>query len=343
MNSQAGPASRGHVAALGTRFIAHAPRRRPVRQRRPPLDTEPAWTRAEIALFALHGAPVHRRPQARAARHLAPTPRPASSREMLGRPPEQARSSAPSCTTLVMDEIDHGVDPMPGAARPPRRAARGRPDARAGVELAVRVRRPRHWRPPASPTLSTRSSAADDVEHPKPAPDLYLAAAGRLQRRPGGSASRSRTRRTGVAAARAAGAFTIGVPSFPGVDARRPTWSAKSLEDRARHGRARPRAPAAKLRTLASCARRRDLKSFFKRRRPVLLEPRGHRLGGAAARAASPSASTCDPRPRVASTSCAPPIPTSASSSGGSGAPTSPPTASTTSCRRAAATSSGCS
>jgi len=58
--------------------------------------------------------------------------------------------------------------------------------------------------------------SAQDVAHPKPAPDLYV----ELARALGADASDCvalEDSPTGVAAARAAGAFVIGVPSLDGV------------------------------------------------------------------------------------------------------------------------------
>jgi len=65
--------------------------------------------------------------------------------------------------------------------------------------------------------LFTHSLAADDVEHAKPAPDLYLAACARLGADPARSVAFEDSR-TGVASARAAGLFVVGVPSLPGVE-----------------------------------------------------------------------------------------------------------------------------
>ena len=87
---------------------------------------------------------------------------------------------------LVMEEALAGVPPRPGSgelaggARP-----RGGPGG-ARVELVARLRganarRCRGYRPRASRVLVT----ADDVEHPKPAPDIYLAAVRAPRRRPG--------------------------------------------------------------------------------------------------------------------------------------------------------------
>ena len=58
---------------------------------------------------------------------------------------------------------------------------------------------------------------ADEVERPKPAPDLYLRACELLGVRPSEAAALEDSV-TGSAAARAAGLFVIGVPSLPGVE-----------------------------------------------------------------------------------------------------------------------------
>jgi beta-phosphoglucomutase-like phosphatase (HAD superfamily) len=58
--------------------------------------------------------------------------------------------------------------------------------------------------------------SAEDAEHGKPAPDLYLAACRRLAAVPGRSVAFEDSA-TGVASARAAGMFVIAVPSVPGA------------------------------------------------------------------------------------------------------------------------------
>ena len=76
--------------------------------------------------------------------------------------------------------------------------------------LRGRSSRPRSP-PPGSRTGSARCSA-DDVERPKPAPDIYLEACRRLSADPADAVALEDTA-TGLAAARAAGMRTIGVPS----------------------------------------------------------------------------------------------------------------------------------
>jgi HAD superfamily hydrolase (TIGR01509 family) len=71
---------------------------------------------------------------------------------------------------------------------------------------------------------------ADQVAEPKPSPDVYLRACELL----GATPSRSiglEDSPTGVAAARAAGMFVIGIPSFPGVLLDEADLVGKSLAD----------------------------------------------------------------------------------------------------------------
>jgi HAD superfamily hydrolase (TIGR01509 family) len=72
--------------------------------------------------------------------------------------------------------------------------------------------------------------SAEDVEHPKPAPDVYLAAAAAVGADPEDCVALEDSE-TGVAAARAAGMTVIGVPSFPGIDLGAAHLVAPSLTD----------------------------------------------------------------------------------------------------------------
>ena len=58
--------------------------------------------------------------------------------------------------------------------------------------------------------------AADEVAEPKPSPDVYLRACELLGAQPSRSIALEDSP-TGVAAARAAGMYVIGIPSYPGV------------------------------------------------------------------------------------------------------------------------------
>jgi HAD superfamily hydrolase (TIGR01509 family) len=59
--------------------------------------------------------------------------------------------------------------------------------------------------------------SAEEVAHPKPAPDVYLEAAARVGAADPASCVALEDSETGVAAARAAGMTVVGVPSFPGL------------------------------------------------------------------------------------------------------------------------------
>jgi HAD superfamily hydrolase (TIGR01509 family) len=71
---------------------------------------------------------------------------------------------------------------------------------------------------------------ADDVEHPKPAPDIYLAACAALSAVPGRAAALEDSL-PGVAAALAAGMFVIAVPYFPDTPMDGASLRAESLTD----------------------------------------------------------------------------------------------------------------
>jgi HAD superfamily hydrolase (TIGR01509 family) len=171
------------------------------------LDTEVLWTRAEVTLFERFGLTFtieHKReligtsgPVAEATieRHLdAPGQGPALMAELHD---------------LVMEEALLGVEPMPGAV--------GLLDA-LDVPVGVASNSPRTFveRTLAAAGLRERFGcvlSADDVAHPKPAPDLYVMLARGLGAEPADCVALEDSQ-TGVAAARAAGAFVIGVPSL---------------------------------------------------------------------------------------------------------------------------------
>ena len=72
--------------------------------------------------------------------------------------------------------------------------------------------------------------AADQVAEPKPSPDVYLRACELLGASPAASVALEDSP-TGVAAARAAGMFVLGIPSFPGVLLDEADLVASSLAD----------------------------------------------------------------------------------------------------------------
>ena len=175
------------------------------------LDTEPAWTRAEVALFERHGStftPQHKRDLL----GTAPVDAAIKLERMLGRPGDELNAEL---YALVLEEVAAGVEPMPGAvALLHALGAAGIPVAlvsnsrRAFVERGLRAA----GLGDAFAVIVT----AEEVARPKPAPDAYVAAAVALGAAPSQCAVLEDSP-PGLAAGRAAGALTIGVPSFPGV------------------------------------------------------------------------------------------------------------------------------
>jgi HAD superfamily hydrolase (TIGR01509 family) len=174
------------------------------------LDTEVLWTRAEVTLFARYGVTFtldHKR-------ELIGTSGPVTEAKVerwLGQPGRGGALMA-EMHDLVMDEALAGVAPMPGA-----------------VELLDRVQAPMGVASNSPRTFVERTLevaglrdrfacvlSADDVAHPKPAPDVYVALARGLGADPAACVALEDSP-TGVAAARAAGAFVIGIPSLDGM------------------------------------------------------------------------------------------------------------------------------
>jgi HAD superfamily hydrolase (TIGR01509 family) len=175
------------------------------------VDTEPAWTRAEAALFARHGSQFTLEDK-RALLGAAPAVAAGKLERMLGRPGHELNDEL---YELVLAEARNGLAPMAGAAQ--LIAALGE----AGVPLGLVSNSRRGFVELVLRATGLRDAfavivTAEAVARPKPAPDAYLAAAAAL-----GVAAADcvvlEDSPTGLAAARAAGARTVGVPSVPGV------------------------------------------------------------------------------------------------------------------------------
>jgi HAD superfamily hydrolase (TIGR01509 family) len=192
------------------------------------LDTELTYTRAEAALYQRYGTEFtldHKR-------------------EMLGTSgvksglamerhldqPGRAAELHDELRELVHAELDGAaIEPMPGA-RELIAALRAH-----GVPLGLATNSGREFA-----TRALRSAgvfecfdavvSAEEVEHPKPAPDVYLEAAARLGADPAGCVALEDSA-TGVSAARAAGMTVVGVPSFPGLDLAAANLVVPSLAD----------------------------------------------------------------------------------------------------------------
>jgi HAD superfamily hydrolase (TIGR01509 family) len=174
------------------------------------VDTETGWTRAETAIFAEHGhAFGTEQKEIVIGRTLAAAG--GAMADYFGRPGE-GPALARRLHDLVAVELAAGADPLPGARDLVVRL-RGR------VPIAVASNSPRAFVDTALAAaglddLFTHVLAAEDVVHPKPAPDLYLAACAALGAAPARSVAFEDSR-TGVASARAAGLHVVGVPSLP--------------------------------------------------------------------------------------------------------------------------------
>jgi HAD superfamily hydrolase (TIGR01509 family) len=176
------------------------------------LDTEEAWTRAETVLFERHGR----------------TFTPEHKRELIGTSPTTSAAKLevildlPGRGPALMDELHGRVMEETLAGVPPRPGALDLLEAvrAAGLPVGVASNSAREF---VERVLSVAGLldghfdvvvTADDVERPKPAPDLYLAACAALGAEPEHSAALEDSA-TGVAAARAAGMFVVAVPYFP--------------------------------------------------------------------------------------------------------------------------------
>ncbi len=193
------------------------------------LDTEEAWTRAEQTLFAARGREFtteHKRTLIGSSRALA-----AVKLEAILELPGEGEALMDELHELVMQEALQGVEPRPGAIALLRRLGD------AGVPLAVASNSERQF---LERTLSSAGLldggpfaaivSATEIEHPKPAPDIYLEAARRLEVAPEYAVALEDSP-IGVTAAAAAGMFVIGVPYFAGTKIAGASLLADSLAD----------------------------------------------------------------------------------------------------------------
>ena len=177
------------------------------------LDTEPCWTRAETSVFERHGHAF----DLQAKRALVGTAPETAARvlERLLDLPGRGKELSAELYALALEEIAAGAQPRPGAVE-----LLGALDGRWPVAVASNS--------PRSHLLAglERTGLADgfdvvlgveEVGEPKPAPDLYLRACELLGVAPICSVALEDSP-PGVAAARAAGLFVLGVPSVAGVE-----------------------------------------------------------------------------------------------------------------------------
>ena len=177
------------------------------------LDTEPCWTRAEEVVFERHGRTFDLEAK-RALVGTAPETAARALERLLDLPGRGEEVSA-ELYALALEEIAAGAEPRPGAVE-----LLGRLDGRWPIAVASNS--------PRSHLLAglRRTGLEDafdvvigveDIDEPKPAPDIYLRACQLLGVAPPRSVALEDSP-PGAAAARAAGLYVIGVPSVHGVE-----------------------------------------------------------------------------------------------------------------------------
>jgi HAD superfamily hydrolase (TIGR01509 family) len=178
------------------------------------LETEGAWTLAEQRLFARFGRTFtieHKRAILGKAGPLAEQ----ALAELLERP-DEGPALFRELQGLALEEISRSAEPRPGAIELIERLRR------EGMPLGLASNSSRSFVDRAlasagvAKTLFAVTIAGDEVAHQKPAPDMYLAICEALGSEPVRTAVLEDSP-TGVAAARAAGCFVIGIPSVEGV------------------------------------------------------------------------------------------------------------------------------
>jgi HAD superfamily hydrolase (TIGR01509 family) len=191
------------------------------------LDTEQAWTRAEVILFERHGSvfnSVHKRDLIGSSHVVA-----AAKLERMLEQPGNGLSLMAELDELVMAEVLHDVDPRPGAVElVAALKAVGRP-------IALATNSPRAFCERALHTAGMSGTfevivAGDEVEHAKPAPDIYLDACRQLDSDPARSVALEDSP-TGTQAAHAAGMTVIGVPYLADIELPLADIIATSLAD----------------------------------------------------------------------------------------------------------------
>jgi HAD superfamily hydrolase (TIGR01509 family) len=176
------------------------------------LDTEPCWTRAQVHVFERHGRSFGLEEK----RDLVGTDPVTAGRvlERLLDVPGRGAELSDELYALALEEIAAGAEPRPGAVSLITRL-QGR------YPLAVASNAPRRHllaglRRTGLVDAFEVLLGVDDVAEPKPAPDLYRRACELLRATPSLSTALEDSP-TGVAAARAAQLYVIGVPSVAGV------------------------------------------------------------------------------------------------------------------------------
>ena len=181
------------------------------------LDTETLWHEAEVELFRRHGGEftwddkmaVIGTSYDFTSRYFA---------DRLGLPRERGAELVREMIEVMHGLVRRSVDARPGAVELVERLR-----ALDGVGLGLASNSPRFLVDDALRTAGLSDVfdtivTSDDVEHAKPAPDIYLLACERLGVKPGDALALEDSA-SGIAAAKAAGLTVIGVPQFAETDA----------------------------------------------------------------------------------------------------------------------------
>lgn len=177
------------------------------------LDTESCWSRGEKALFEAYGVeftPEHDQQLLGAGGEEVG--------RLLARVFEQpGREDAlvEELISLCWEEVTTKAEPMPGALALVK-------ELHGSAPIGVASNSPRAMVEAALQRAGFDGAfgvvlGADDVACPKPDPEIYVSACERLGAAPEESVALEDSQ-TGVAAARAAGVYVIGVSSHPGVE-----------------------------------------------------------------------------------------------------------------------------
>ena len=191
------------------------------------LDTEAGWTRAETELFSRYGRSYgHEEKRQLIGLSL---PRAAQRFEEMLDQPGRATELMDEAIELVAEDFARGVEPMPGSAELLDELRGTRPMAVASnsyrrlVDLSLEVAGFKD----AFDVVIT----GDEIENAKPAPDIYLEACRRLGVEPARSVAVEDSP-AGVASAKAAGLFVIGIPYLHDLTLPDADLQAASLTDR---------------------------------------------------------------------------------------------------------------
>lgn len=189
------------------------------------LDSERAWEAAERRFMAAHGAELTQEDR-RASLGRSVGEVIVWYAHRIGWPEERVDELRDELMKLVWEEYDHIV-PMRGAAELVERL-RGR----VPLGIASNTDRSLVDHALAASGFSGAFDAVvtvDDVAHPKPAPDIYVAVCERLGTQPHETVALEDSE-TGVAAAKAAGVWTVAVPQMDDLDVSQADEIVDSLE-----------------------------------------------------------------------------------------------------------------